>query len=213
MNESSLTPDEEFANALRTHAPHFGVSLTADDTARLLDYYQLVTAWNQRLHLVAPCAPAEFAVRHVLESLFALPHLTPAARVLDIGSGAGLPVIPCLVARPDLGATLFESSPKKGVFLREALRRVGAKNEARVIVERFEKTVAPEAEFVTCRALDRFSEMLPQLIRWAPRRSTLLLFGGAGLAEKLESLKLAFTEVHIPASDRRSLFVTARSSL
>ena len=58
MKESSLTPDEEFANALRTLAPRFGASLTAADTARLLDYYQLVTAWNQRLHLVAPCAPA-----------------------------------------------------------------------------------------------------------------------------------------------------------
>jgi len=213
MNERSLTPDEEFANALQSHAPRFSVSLTADAAARLRDYYQLVTQWNPRLHLVAPCSAEEFAVRHVLESLFALPYLTPGARMLDVGSGAGLPVIPCLVARPDLSATLFESSAKKGVFLREALRRVGAEGQAQVVNERFEKTVAPEAEFVTCRALDRFSEMLPQLIRWAPRRSALLLYGGAGLAESLEVLKLAFTEVHIPASDRRSLFVTGRPSL
>lgn len=213
MIEESLTSDEEFANALRIHAPRFGVGLTADDAARLLDYYQLVTQWNSRLHLVAPCAPGEFAVRHVLESLFALPQLTRGARVLDVGSGAGLPVIPCLVARPDLSATLFESSAKKGVFLREALRRVAAESQAQVVNERFEKTVAPEAEFVMCRALDRFSEMLPRIVRWAPRQSTLLLFGGASLSEKLEAMTLTFTEVHIPDSDRRSLFVTARFPL
>ena len=43
----------------------------------------------------------------------------------DIGSGGGLPIIPCLIARPDLEATLIESSQKKVVFLREALNRLG----------------------------------------------------------------------------------------
>ncbi|HVF87701.1 MAG TPA: RsmG family class I SAM-dependent methyltransferase [Pyrinomonadaceae bacterium] len=213
MDERSLSSAEEFAHALRRHAPRYGVNLSADDAARLLDYYKLVTTWNPRLHLVAPCAPGEFAVRHVLESLFALPHFTPAARVLDIGSGAGLPIIPCLIARPDLSATLFESSPKKGVFLREALRRGAVENQAHVVSARFEETVAREAEFVMCRALERFTEMLSEITAWSPPHSTLLLFGGEKLRARIESLAPTFTAHHIPGSDRRFLFVISRLSL
>src|SRR6185369_15999394 len=96
---------------------------------RLCVYYSLLTRWNPRLHLVAPCSPEEFATRHVLESLMLLQHLPHGAKIADIGSGAGLPIIPCLIVRPDLHATLIESSAKKSVFLREALNTV-ARNAA-----------------------------------------------------------------------------------
>ena len=52
----------------------------------------------------------------MLESLMLLKHLPSDAKIADIGSGAGLPIIPCLIARPDLHATLIESSQKKSVF-------------------------------------------------------------------------------------------------
>src|SRR2546421_2399745 len=114
-------PLEQFANALRLAAPEFGIELNAGPIRKLTEYYELLLKWNPRLHLVAPCSPEEFAVRHVLESLVLLPHLAQGARVADIGSGAGLPIIPCLIVRADLRATLIESSEKKVVFLREAL--------------------------------------------------------------------------------------------
>ena len=93
--------------------------------AQLGAFYSLLTRWNDRLHLVAPCSPEEFATRHVLESLLLLKHLPQDAKIADIGSGAGLPIIPCLIARADLKATLIESSQKKTVFLREALNNLG----------------------------------------------------------------------------------------
>src|SRR5688572_6930235 len=123
MAERKLTPRGEFDKALAGRAAEFGVALGAEARARLGDYFELVAAWNPRLHLVAPCAPAEFASRHVLESLAALPFIAEGARLLDLGSGAGLPAVPCLVARQDLEAVLVEASQKKSVFLREALSR------------------------------------------------------------------------------------------
>src|SRR5215212_7955248 len=108
----------EFESALSEHASRYDVRLTAQEIARLREYYELVTAWNARLHLVAPCSPGEFATRHVLESLLALPHISKGASFVDVGSGAGLPAIPCLVVREDLSATLVESSEKKAVYLR-----------------------------------------------------------------------------------------------
>jgi 16S rRNA (guanine527-N7)-methyltransferase len=210
--DRNLSQTDEFSGALEEHAPLYDVQLTAPDIARLREYYEQVMTWNTRLHLVAPCSPAEFATRHVLESLLALAHLPRVAHVLDVGSGAGLPVIPCLIVRVDLRATLFESSQKKAVYLRETLRRLGVNERTEVIAERFEKMDAPEADSVTCRALDRFAEMFSKIVEWSPATSTLLLFGGEALREQIEKAGLPYKTVHVPESERRSLFIVNRYS-
>lgn len=198
---------DEFAETLKAHASLYAVELDEQMTLGLRAYYEQVMAWNARLHLVAPCSPTEFATRHVLESLLAIPHLAREARVTDVGSGAGLPLIPCLIARHDLQATLIEASPKKAVFLREALKQARADGASRVINERFEKTVAPEADYVTCRALDRFAEMFSRLVEWSPPASTLLLFGGQSLRAQIEQASLNYKTAHVPQSERRFLFI------
>lgn len=208
MTGRKLPPAEVFAKALEAHAGRFGVRLGAEDLALLSAYFEMVMSWNPRLHLVAPCGPAEFATRHVLESLAALPFLAGGVRVVDVGSGAGLPVIPCLIVRPDLDATLVEASPKKSVFLREALRKVG--RPARVVAERFEKTPPPRAAALTCRALERFGEMLPKLVEWSALVPALLLFGGESLRGRLEEAALPFDAVKMPESEKRFLFVVRR---
>lgn len=203
---------EDFAEALRQHAPSFQVQPSADEVGRLIDYYRIVARWNARLHLVAPCAPAEFAVRHVLESLAAIPFLSDGARVLDVGSGAGLPIIPCLIMRPDIHATLVEASQKKAVFLREALRLVEANERAAVIAKRFEETEAPEADFVTVRAIERFTEKFAELAHWSTPRSTLLFFGGPSLQTEIEKAGLNYQALLIPESERRFLFIIRRDT-
>ncbi len=133
MAERKLSPREEFDKALAERADAFGVRLAGETRARLGEYFELVAAWSPRLHLVAPCAPSEFATRHVLESMLALRFLEEGATIVDVGSGAGLPVIPLLAARADLKAVLVEASRKKSVFLREALSRLGMREAAGVV--------------------------------------------------------------------------------
>lgn len=209
---ATLSHTEEFTSALETHGPRYGVELSAQAVARLRLYYEQVMAWNARLHLVAPCSPVEFATRHVLESLLALPHLPPDARVADVGSGAGLPIVPCLIVRPDIRATLIEASAKKAIFLREALRLLDERGHAGVHNQRFETTEAMEVDFITCRALDRFTQMFPKLLAWSPHTATLLIFGGPALREEIEHRSLNYTIVHIPESEQRFLFVVKGTS-
>lgn len=188
---------DRFESALSSNMLLYEVELDTETVARLRNYYSLLIRWNERLHLVAPCAPEEFATRHVLESLLLLKHLPPHAKIADIGSGGGLPIIPCLIARADLDATLIESSQKKAVFLREALNAVG--RSATIIARRFEDIEAPAVEFVSCRALDQFSRKIPVLFEWAPDGSTLLFFGGEELLDAERYL--------IPGSEKRYLYI------
>jgi len=188
---------KRYEKALLANMQLFGVELSPETVAQLGTYYSLLVHWNDRLHLVAPCSPEEFATRHVLESLVLLPHLPHGAKIADIGSGAGLPIIPCLIVRPDLDATLIESSQKKAVFLREALNAVGRK--AAIVARRFEEIDAPDVAFVTSRALDQFIRQIPVLLNWAPDGCTLLLFGGEKLLDAESFL--------IPGSEKRYLYV------
>jgi 16S rRNA (guanine(527)-N(7))-methyltransferase RsmG len=198
---------EQFADALRVHAPAFGLSLQPDEIRKLTGYYELITKWNQRLHLVAPCSPEEFATRHVLESLMLLKHLPANANVVDIGSGGGLPMIPCLLVRSDLHATLIESSTRKAVFLREALRAAQPPGRGEVIAARFEDIEAPDADFVTCRALEKFNDIFPKIVRWKPTTATFLLFVGETLRKLVESSLKSVTIERMPESEARYLLI------
>jgi 16S rRNA (guanine527-N7)-methyltransferase len=200
------TQREQFATALTTYSTDFGIGLGAEQVEHLSDYYALVVKWNE-LHLVARCTPQEFAVRHILESLALLKHLPLGAGVIDVGSGGGLPIVPCLLVRADLHATLIEASQRKAVFLREALRPVQPTDRARVIGARFEDVDLPSADFLTCRALDRFSQLLPSIIERISPHTKLLLFAGDELRTKIESMLHGTTVEHLPLSERRFLIV------
>lgn len=178
----------------------YELALPEETLTQLGEYYNLLSRWNKRLHLVAPCSPEEFATRHVLESLLVLKHLPSTATIADVGSGGGLPIIPCLIARVDLEASLIESSQKKTVFLREALNTVGRR--ASIIARRFEEIEAPRVSFITCRALDQFTNKVSTMIDWAPAGSTLLLFGGETLERQLQNPQ----KFLIPQSEKRFLF-------
>lgn len=203
---------DRFSQALRDHAGEFALRFRDEDILRLSSYYALLLKWNPRLHLVAPCSPEQFATRHILESLLLLRHLPSDASVVDVGSGAGLPIIPCLILRDDLRATLIESSQRKAAFLREALRGIANPESAGVIVDRFEKRPVPQADFITCRAMDRFQRLLPKLIDWAPPSGTLLLFAGRALLSQIEDLLPSVKVERIPGSDRRFLVIARNAA-
>lgn len=200
---------QEFDETLDTRAARYGVQLGAQERARLGMYYEHLSKWNARLHLVAPCAPTEFAARHVLESLTAVRFLPEGARVCDVGSGGGLPIIPCLVVRPDVRAMLIEASLKKTVFLRESLSYLKMQDRAQVIPHRFEQLAAPEVEAVTCRALESFTAMYPRLVEWSPPASRLLLFGGSSFDDLMEADQAlrGYEAVKMPDSEQRFLYV------
>jgi 16S rRNA (guanine(527)-N(7))-methyltransferase RsmG len=198
---------KQFRETLENEATAYGVTLPDAALEALSQYYELLGAWNSRIHLVAPCSPQEFATRHVLESLLLLKYLPDHASLAEVGAGAGLPILPCLIVRPDIRAVLIEASQKKAVFLREALNRTATSKQATVIAERFENVSAPPIGFVTCRALERFEEMLPHLLDWAPAKATLLLFGGKRLERRIQNLGFACAVELMPKSKARFLFL------
>lgn len=197
---------QDFAAALEKNQSEFGLRLSEPCVAKLTVFYELVNKWNKTLHLVAPCTAEEFAVRHVLESLALLKHLPEKASFADVGTGAGLPGLPCLIVRDDLRGTLIESSQRKAVYLRETVSTLGLQSRVLVMNLRFEQMPPPEKGFITCRALDKFTEKLQEMVEWAREADEMLFFGGDKVREEMKRLELKFSETLIPQSEQRFIF-------
>jgi 16S rRNA (guanine(527)-N(7))-methyltransferase RsmG len=197
---------EEFSQAINTHQTAFGLDLSDQVIARLADYYELVQEHNPLLHLVGPCSPEEFVIRHILESLTLLEHLPNGAKFADVGAGAGLPSIPCLLVRKDLKAVLIESKEKKAKFLDLAVETLDISTQANVVNKQFQEVDLMDCQAVTCRALDKFTEKLPRLLKWAGQRK-LLFFGGDNLQKRLNQCKIAVDTKRMPLSEKRYLFI------
>jgi 16S rRNA (guanine527-N7)-methyltransferase len=196
---------EKLIETIRENQSEFGVKLDENQLEKLAVYYELVQENNPLLHLVAPSSETEFAVRHILESLTLLEFLPREAKFADVGTGAGLPSIPCLLVREDLRGVLIESKLKKAAFLREVLSKCGLENRASLINRQFEEISTPDASHVTCRALDKFTQKLPKILKWA-KGSRILFFGGPSLREELLKNRVKIDEKLMPFSEQRYLF-------
>ncbi len=103
------------------------MSPTAAQCAKLLAYLQLLDKWNGVYNLTAVRHPGEMITRHLLDSLAVIP-LVKGPRVLDVGTGAGLPGIPLAVALPELDFVLLDSVAKKTRFVQQATSELGIGN-------------------------------------------------------------------------------------
>ena len=171
-----------------------GLDLAAAPRERLLALVELLARWNRAYNLTAVRDPLEMIGHHLLDSLAALPYLR-GPRLLDLGTGAGLPGLPLAICRPDLDWVLLDANGKKIRFVRQAVLELGLDN-----VEPVQGRIPsyrPEGKFATITA--RACAALPDLMDLAAPHlapgGVLLAFKGRRAAEELAESGLR-GEVH-----------------
>jgi 16S rRNA (guanine527-N7)-methyltransferase len=181
-----------------------GLDLAAPVRKKLLNFLELLEKWNRAYNLTAVRDPEQMVPRHLLDSLTVLPYLQ-GPRVLDIGTGAGLPGIPLALARPDLEFTLLDSNAKKTRFATQALHELGLKNVS-VVQERVEK-FHPETKFDTliARAFASIPDMLAASRHLCAPRGRFLVMKGVFPQEELAAVTDGYrsevTALRIPGLD------------
>lgn len=132
---------------LEAGASKLGVHLPPTALDRFDRYLQQFVVWQERLNLIGTADPFEIVSLHFIDALLPLSILNvpPESRIVDVGSGAGLPGIPMWIARPDLKLTLIEASRRRVAFI-EHLRTVLAGEVIEIVWSRAED-VARRARF------------------------------------------------------------------
>lgn len=197
---------------LRAGALVLGEALDDTRLAALLTYLDLLARWNRAFNLTAVRAPEQMVALHLLDSLAALPFVR-GRRLLDIGSGAGLPGLVVAIARPAMRCILLDSGSKKTRFCRQAVATLGLDNVEVVTARAEDYRAEPGFDTVTARAfapLDRVVELArPHLAAGA---RVLALKGPRAAVEVLALGTLAchasVHEVQIPGLDARRCMVT-----
>jgi len=141
-----------------------GLALPEGAEAKLQAYLALLDKWNRVYNLTAVRDAERMVSHHLLDSLAAVPFFQGGCpdliRVLDVGSGGGLPGIPLAIARPELQVTLIDSIAKKTAFLLQAKAELGLAN-LQVVTGRVED-FRPETGFdvITSRAFSDLREFV-----------------------------------------------------
>jgi 16S rRNA (guanine527-N7)-methyltransferase len=121
-----------------------GIVFDPGDAERLGRFLDLLLEANKSFNLTGITDPGEAWTKHILDSLTLVPVLssiTPASgalRVIDVGSGGGVPGLPLATVLPDVKFTLLEATGKKADFLRAAAKELGLKN-VEVVQDRAER--------------------------------------------------------------------------
>jgi len=114
-----------------------GITLESKKLSLLLDYVRLLEKWNKSYNLTAIRDPQEMVRKHILDSLSLIPYLqeqksidnsSDKQRILDVGSGAGLPGIPLAIFFPEYSFTLVDSNGKKTAFLHQVVTQLKLEN-------------------------------------------------------------------------------------
>lgn len=117
----------ELRTRLEEGIRRLGLALPEGAVDALLAYLAMLVKWNQAYNLTAVRDPAEMVTRHLLDSLAVAPHMR-GERIIDVGTGAGLPGIPLAIAFPERSFTLLDSNSKKTRFLIQARAELGLAN-------------------------------------------------------------------------------------
>ena len=164
----------DLASELRVGAESLGVILQQSQYDQLLEYLQLLQKWNQVYNLTAIDEPRRMLAYHLLDSLSLIPHLAGAHKLLDVGSGAGLPGIPLAIALPETLWTMLDSNARKTRFIRQALAHCGLRN-AQVVQSRVQDYHAPDSlDVIVSRAFAPLAECCNSVAHLMGRKTRLL---------------------------------------
>ncbi|MEJ5127369.1 16S rRNA (guanine(527)-N(7))-methyltransferase RsmG [Comamonas sp. MYb21] len=143
---------------LRDGVQQLGLSLSDEQIAQLMAFLDLLQKWNKVYNLTSVRDPQEMLTHHLLDSLAAVPPLVrhlegaglPAPKLLDVGSGGGLPAVVFAICLPQLDVSCVDTVGKKVAFIQQAAAALRLRN-LHGIQSRVEQ-LSQQYDVVSCRA-------------------------------------------------------------
>ena len=184
---TATTSNDALQTQLFAGAQSLGLGLSDAQITQLMDFLALLQKWNKVYNLTAVRDPQEMLTHHLLDSLAAVPPLRRhvaalagegrgAVRLLDVGSGGGLPGVVFAICCPDVDVSCVDTVGKKAAFIQQAALALKLRN-LHGVHARVETLVTP-FDIISCRAF----ASLPDFVTWS--RAALAAPHGVWLAMK-----------------------------
>ncbi|MDO8273219.1 MAG: 16S rRNA (guanine(527)-N(7))-methyltransferase RsmG [Gammaproteobacteria bacterium] len=178
---------KDIAEKLQIGLDQLELTLNEKQKALLLDYLDLLIKWNKAFNLSGVKDSSEMLSRHLLDSLTLVPFIN-GRRILDVGTGPGLPGIPLAICFPEKNFVLLDSNGKKTRFVFQAKLQLGLDN-IDVQNERIEKFHSQEpVDIIVCRAFSSLADLV-NMTRHLTKRTDEAKGAGATTPTKIIAMK------------------------
>ena len=191
MDSSFISKEKLNEEALR-----FGINLDETALNRFDIYARELVSWNEKINLTAITDPDGILIKHFVDSLsiFKYVDFPTGAKVIDVGTGAGFPGIPILIARPDIKLTLLDSTAKKLNVINDILSKLSL--EAQIVHMRAEeagqnKEFREKFDFATARAVANLRELSEYCLPFVKVGGSFISMKGAKAGEEIDGARKA----------------------
>ncbi|MEI1680692.1 16S rRNA (guanine(527)-N(7))-methyltransferase RsmG [Acinetobacter baumannii] len=198
-----------FFQELKQGSQALGLNLSDEALTLLLKYQDALVLWNKAYNLTAIRDPKEMLVKHLLDSLSILKDL-PAGRLLDVGTGGGMPGMIIALCQPERSCVLLDSNGKKIRFLKQFIADLKLKNVIAVQTRvENQDTIDELGQFdvITSRAFASLTDFVEAARPYLHEQSIIAAMKGLIPVEEMEELKPEFSckviELHVPRLDEQ----------
>lgn len=185
-----------FYQSLAQGVKALDLALSPETLALLLKYQDALVLWNKAYNLTAIREPKEMLVKHLLDSLSILPHL-PAGRLLDIGTGGGMPGLIIALCEPERECVLLDSNGKKIRFLKQFIADMQLKNVQAVqtrVEDQDSITTLGHFDVITSRAFASLNDFVRLSEPYLCETSTIIAMKGVVPHEEMGALEATYQQ-------------------
>ena len=212
---------------LRSESAKIDISLDDTELARFDEYARLLIEWNNNINLTSITTPDEIVTKHFVDSLSILKYvdIPDGASIIDVGTGAGFPGMPLLVARPDINITFLDSLKNRLGFIDEVLN---VNSLSACLVHGRAEDMGNTADyreqfdFATARAVAPLNVLCEYCMPFVKVGGRFVSMKGASARDELDCAKTAiatlggelesFFDFNLANGDKRSIIIIKKVS-
>lgn len=183
----NIDVNNQLEGLLNQGLQQMGLSFGEHSKNQLIAYVELLSKWNAAYNLTAVRDPRDMIIKHVLDSLSILPWVS-GTKILDVGTGAGIPGIPLAICLPNTQWTLLDSNSKKTRFLRQVVSELKLSN-VKVSHSRIEQFGGVEFDQITCRAFASLRDFYMGIKTLFTEHAELLAMKGIDPVREIDELE------------------------
>ncbi len=212
---------------LQSEAEKIGVDLGEYGADRFDSYAERLVRWNEHVNLTAITEPDDIVIKHFIDCLYIMKYVAfkKDEKLVDVGTGAGFPGMPLLIANPDLDVTFVDSMEKRIGFLRDVLKNIGltgTRIHERAEVVGKDADYREKFDYATARAVAPLNVLCEYCLPLVKVGGLFVSLKGSSGMEELKAAENAINvlggevanavEYQLPNGDGRSIIIIRKIS-
>lgn len=196
---------ESFIEKTALEFSKIGQNLTEKQLERLYEYKELLLEWNEKINLTAITDDEEIIIKHLVDSAYALQSIPNGSKVIDVGTGAGLPGMVLAICNDNIQVLLLDALQKRVAFLNEVIEKLELKNVTAVHA-RAEDAARAEAyremfDISISRAVASLNVLMEITVPFVKKASKCIYMKADKLGEEMKQSKNAERELALSATE------------